>query len=249
MGEGGAASKRPARCAGGPKRVRGSSPPPTPRAPLARAAPPHCQVLESLHGAGRARAIGVSNFEESHLRQLLAAARVRPAVNQARRPGRVCAGRGQRARVRASQQLFAGCRHQAGHSVATKLALLPSPNTHMNMQFEVHPRRPGTALRGLCAAEGIVPVAYASLGCGALLSEPAVARIAAEARRTPAQVLLRWGLQQGCAVIPKSVHPGRVAEFAPHALLEGWELSEPQMAALAALEDGHKFCWDPEGIL
>ena len=64
------------------------------------------------------------------------------------------------------------------------------------------------------------------------------------------QVLLRWGLQHGCAVIPKSVNPTRVRDFAPGALLGGdWVLSAAQVAALDALEDNHKFCWDPEGIL
>ncbi|KAI8477485.1 MAG: NADP-dependent oxidoreductase domain-containing protein [Monoraphidium minutum] len=155
------------------------------------------RVLEDLHAEGKARAIGVSNFEATHLRQLLAAARVRPAANQ----------------------------------------------------FEVHPRRPAAALRALCAAEGVAAVAYASLGCGALLSEPAVAAVAAEAGRTPAQVLLRWALQEGCAVIPKSITPARVAEFAPEQLLGGWGLTIDQMGKLAALEDGHKFCWDPADIM
>jgi diketogulonate reductase-like aldo/keto reductase len=167
------------------------SPPPPRRGPRGR------QALEQLHADGRARAIGVSNFEASHLRQLLAACRVRPAVNQ----------------------------------------------------IEVHPRRPARALRAACAAEGVAVIAYASLGCGQLLREPAVARVAAEVGRSPAQVLLRWGLQEGCAVIPKSVVPERIADFAPAKLLEGWELSGQQMAALGVLDDGTKFCWDPSGIV
>lgn len=62
------------------------------------------------------------------------------------------------------------------------------------------------------------------------------------------QVLLRWGLQQGCAVIPKSVHPDRIQQASPDQLL-GWELSAEDMAALDALEDGTKFCWDASRIL
>jgi 2,5-diketo-D-gluconate reductase A len=154
-------------------------------------------VLEELHAQGKARAIGVSNFEATHLQQLLAAAATPPAVNQ----------------------------------------------------FEMHPRRPAAALRAACRAAGVAVVAYASLGCGKLLAEPVVQRVAKEAGKTPAQVLLRWGLEQGCAVIPKSVDPERVREFAPDALLAGWELSAGQMEALAALEDGTKFCWDPSDIL
>lgn len=62
------------------------------------------------------------------------------------------------------------------------------------------------------------------------------------------QVLLRWGIQNGCAVIPKSSQPERIAEFAPAQLLDGWQLSEADMAALAGLEDGHKYCWDASSI-
>ncbi|KIY96822.1 hypothetical protein MNEG_11138 [Monoraphidium neglectum] len=154
------------------------------------------RALEDLHQQGKARAIGVSNFEPHHLAQLLAYARVRPAVNQ----------------------------------------------------IEVHPRRPNAALRALCAAEGVAVVAYASLGCGQLLGEAAVRRVAAEVGRTPAQVLLRWGLQQGCAVIPKSIRAERIAEASPSKILEGWELSNAQVAALSGLDNNHKFCWNPEGI-
>lgn len=154
------------------------------------------RILEELHAQGKARAIGVSNFEPSHLRQLLPCARTRPAVNQ----------------------------------------------------FEVHPRRPAAELRRLCADEGIAVVAYASLGCSKLIGDPVVESVAAETARSPAQVLLRWGLQQECCVIPKSVQPERIREFAPDKLLSGWELSARQMEALAALEDGEKFCWDPSSI-
>jgi diketogulonate reductase-like aldo/keto reductase len=62
------------------------------------------------------------------------------------------------------------------------------------------------------------------------------------------QVLLRWGLQQGCAVIPKSVNPERIQQASPDQLLS-WELSAGDLAALDALEDGTKFCWDASKIL
>lgn len=114
----------------------------------------------------------------------------------------------------------------------------------------MHPRRQARALRSACADAGAAVVAYASLGCGRLLDDATVARVAAEAGRTRAQVLLRWALQKGCTVIPKSVRPERIAEFAPAELLDGgWALSEAQMDALDALEDGTKFCWDPTGIV
>ena len=62
------------------------------------------------------------------------------------------------------------------------------------------------------------------------------------------QVLLRWALQQGCAVIPKSVHPDRITQASPQALLS-WQLSDADMAALNSLEDGTKFCWDASKIV
>jgi diketogulonate reductase-like aldo/keto reductase len=62
------------------------------------------------------------------------------------------------------------------------------------------------------------------------------------------QVLLRWGLQQGCAVIPKSVHPDRIQQGSPAQLL-GWELAQEDMSALKALEDGTKYCWDASSIM
>jgi diketogulonate reductase-like aldo/keto reductase len=88
-------------------------------------------------------------------------------------------------------------------------------------------------------------------GAAPPLPHAAARALAAAAPSLPprTQVLLRWGLQQGCCVIPKSVRPDRIREFAPAALLEGWELSAQQMAALGALDRGTKFCWDPSGIL
>jgi len=62
-----------------------------------------------------------------------------------------------------------------------------------------------------------------------------------------AQVLLRWGLQQGCAVIPKTVHESYIGQYSEEALLS-WQLSDADMEELNALEDGHKYCWNPGPI-
>ena len=62
------------------------------------------------------------------------------------------------------------------------------------------------------------------------------------------QVLLRWGLQHGCAVIPKSVHADRIQQCSPQQLLT-WQLPDQAMARLDALEDGHKYCWDASRIV
>ena len=65
------------------------------------------------------------------------------------------------------------------------------------------------------------------------------------------QVLLKWGLQQGCAVIPKSVSPSRIAQFSEQHLLAPW--SEQELQVLAQLDAlgaaPQKFCWDPHGIV
>lgn len=68
------------------------------------------------------------------------------------------------------------------------------------------------------------------------------------ARALLPQVLLRWALQQGCAVIPKSVHPQYIQQYSPQQLLS-WQLADADVAALNALEDGHKYCWDASNIL
>lgn len=61
------------------------------------------------------------------------------------------------------------------------------------------------------------------------------------------QVLLRWGLQRGFAVIPKSVHKEYIGDFTETALLS-WELSTEDMTELDSLEDGQRYCWDPSGV-
>ena len=62
------------------------------------------------------------------------------------------------------------------------------------------------------------------------------------------QVLLRWGLQSGCCVIPKSVQRQRIQQVTWQQL-SGWSLPPHHMQALDGLEDGHKYCWDPSTVL
>jgi len=76
---------------------------------------------------------------------------------------------------------------------------------------------PFTARRGLlevCRERGIVPEAYSPLGTGIHLGNPTVQRVADSIGRTPAQVLIRWCIEQGIPAIPKSAHHGRMAENA-----------------------------------
>ncbi|MEC5185565.1 2,5-diketo-D-gluconate reductase A [Cryobacterium sp. MP_3.1] len=79
-------------------------------------------------------------------------------------------------------------------------------------QVELHPRLTQTAVRAANAAQGIATEAWSPLAQGGLLADPVVADVAARAGRSPAQVILRWHLQQGRIVIPKSVTPSRIIE-------------------------------------
>ncbi|DBB04537.1 TPA: hypothetical protein ACH3X1_012618 [Trebouxia sp. C0004] len=118
----------------------------------------------------------------------------------------------------------------------------------MRLQIEVHPRYPQHQLRKLCKDNHIAVIAYSSLGIGDLLHHPIVLQVARDTQHTAAQVLLRWGLQQGCAVIPKSSNKQHIDEASPNNLLS-WELNQQQMQALDSMEDGHKYCWDPSTVL
>lgn len=109
-------------------------------------------------------------------------------------------------------------------------------------QVELHPRFPQTALRAEHARLGIATEAWAPLGQGALLTHPAVVAVAQAANRTPAQVLIRWHIQLGNIVIPKSVTPERIASNFD---VFDFALSEEQMASISALDDGTRFGPDP----
>jgi diketogulonate reductase-like aldo/keto reductase len=148
------------------------------------------RALERLRAEGRVRAIGVSNFMEHHLEELLSHAHEPPSVNQ----------------------------------------------------IEVSPFLQQRGVRALCERHGIVVEAYSPLTKGARLAHPEVVRVGAQVGRTPAQVLLRWGLQHGLVVLPKSSAPARLAENL--AALD-FELPPEAMAALDALEEGLVTGWDP----
>jgi len=94
----------------------------------------------------------------------------------------------------------------------------------------------------LCAAEGIVVEAYSPLTKGRRLDDSTVASIAAEAGRTPAQVLIRWCLEHGFVVIPRSSNAGRIAE---NAAVFDFALDGSQMARLDGLDEGLTTGWDP----
>lgn len=89
---------------------------------------------------------------------------------------------------------------------------------------------------------GIALAAYSPLTRGQRLGHPGVKRIAERAGRSPAQVLLRWGIQHGFVVLPKSVTPARIEE---NAALFDFSLDTEAMSQLDELEEGLVTGWDP----
>src|SRR6185503_6332878 len=148
-------------------------------------------AFERLAAEGRARAIGVSNFQIAHLQRLIDETRVVPAVNQ----------------------------------------------------VELHTRLQQDPLRRFHAEHGIVTEAWSPLGQGQALQDPAVVELARRLGRTPAQVVLRWHMQLGNVVIPKSTSPSRIRE---NIALFDFELDDADMAALAGLEAGERLGPDPD---
>ncbi|TVU36521.1 hypothetical protein EJB05_18458, partial [Eragrostis curvula] len=119
------------------------------------------QAMEHLYDSGKARAIGVSNFSSKKLADLLAVARVPPAVDQV--------------------------------------------ECHLGWQQ--------AKLRAFCHSNGVHLSAYAPLGrMKVVANNPVVTSIAESLGRTPAQIALRWGIQQGQSVVPKSVNESRLKE-------------------------------------
>uniref|UniRef100_A0A1A8KLM8 NADP-dependent oxidoreductase domain-containing protein n=1 Tax=Nothobranchius kuhntae TaxID=321403 RepID=A0A1A8KLM8_NOTKU len=150
-------------------------------------------ALEELHGQGKLRAIGVSNYTAAHLRELMQSCKVPPAV----------------------------------------------------LQVEFHPQLIQTDLRSLCQEYRVCFQAYSSLGKGELVSEPVIQEVAKSAERSPAQVLLRWAVQQGVPVLPKSSDPVRIQQ---NAEVFDFSLSQADMDRLTALDRGHRYCWDPSEV-
>ncbi|QUH03757.1 aldo/keto reductase [Saccharopolyspora erythraea] len=121
-------------------------------------------------------------------------------------------------------------------------------------QIEVHPYFRQSDVLAADAEHGIVSQAWSPIGGitfyrdsghTSTLQDPAIARIAEAHGRTPAQVMLRWGLQQGRSVIPKSTRPERIAEnFA----VFDFDLAADELAAIDALDTGVRGGPEPEDI-
>jgi 2,5-diketo-D-gluconate reductase A len=138
------------------------------------------RAMEEIHRSGRAKAVGVSNFQTHHLQRLLDETEIVPAVNQ----------------------------------------------------IEIHPLLTQETVRNFDAEHGIVTEAWSPLAKGQVLDDPTVTAIAQRLGRTSAQVVIRWHLQRGDVVIPKSVTPARMRE---NLEVFDFELTEQDMTAITGL--------------
>jgi diketogulonate reductase-like aldo/keto reductase len=109
-------------------------------------------------------------------------------------------------------------------------------------QIELHPHLQQPDLRRFHAERGIATEAWSPLGQGQVLDDPVILELASEHERTPAQVVLRWHIQLGNVVIPKSVTPERIHE---NVEIFDFELSEDDMDAIARLDAGARTGPDP----
>ena len=110
-------------------------------------------------------------------------------------------------------------------------------------QVEFHPWLQQPSLQAFCAEHDIMLEAWAPLMKGRVAEEPELVRIAGDHGVSPAQIAIRWVLQQGYIVIPKSVHVDRIASNLD---VFGFELSDEEMVAIGALDRGHRFGPDPD---
>jgi 2,5-diketo-D-gluconate reductase A len=143
------------------------------------------QTLAEFKADGRARSIGVSNFQVAHLERLAAETETVPAVNQ----------------------------------------------------VEAHPFFHNDAVRAYGKEHGIATEAWAPIAKGKVGDDDTIRAVADEVGRTPAQVALRWHIQRGDIVFPKSVTPARIEEnFA----LFDFELGDDQMERVGGLDRGEE---------
>ena len=128
--------------------------------------------------------------------------------------------------------------------LAAEATIVPATN-----QIEIHPYFTQDDLRAFDREHGIATEAWSPIAQGQVLDDPTIVGVAERLNRTPAQVTLRWHIQRGDIVFPKSVTPSRIAEnFA----LFDFELADEDMAAITALHrngrrgpNPDEFNWTP----
>ena len=149
------------------------------------------RTLEEFYRGGRARSIGVSNFQPHHLRRLHEESQVPPAVDQ----------------------------------------------------IELHPYLTQPDVRAFCAEHQIAVEAWSPIAQGKVLDDPTIGSIARRLGQTPAQVVLRWHIERGHIVFPKSVTPARVRE---NFGIFDFELTADDREAITALNRNERTGADPD---
>jgi diketogulonate reductase-like aldo/keto reductase len=119
-------------------------------------------------------------------------------------------------------------------------SVLPAVN-----QVEFSPFLCQRDLLEFCRNNRIQIEAYAPLTAGRRLHDPRITALAKKDGLTNAQVLLRWAIQHGLVVIPKSAQPDRIAE---NARIFDFELTNEEVSALDGLHDGFRSSWDPTAV-
>lgn len=112
-------------------------------------------------------------------------------------------------------------------------------------QVEIHPYLSQEPLRTFCAQQQIAVTAWSPLGRGNVLTDETIIRIAKEYNATPAQIILRWHIQNDVIVIPKSVTPSRIKE---NSELYHFELTDDTMQQLNALNRNERFGQNPDNF-
>jgi diketogulonate reductase-like aldo/keto reductase len=115
--------------------------------------------------------------------------------------------------------------------------VLPAVN-----QVELHPFLYQHELLHFCGERQIMVEAYSPLTRGERLNHPVLVALGAEHGKSAAQILIRWGLQHGLVVLPKSTHADRIRE---NAEVFDVTLTGAEMASLDALHEDLRTCWDP----
>lgn len=110
-------------------------------------------------------------------------------------------------------------------------------------QIEAHPYLTQEQLRSFGESHGIVTEAWSPIGRGRILDDPAIRAVADRLGRTPAQVVLRWHIQLGNVVFPKTSRPERMRE---NIELFDFSLDESDMESISALDRGQRFGPDPD---
>ena len=124
------------------------------------------------------------------------------------------------------------------HQIMEQTGVTPVVN-----QVELHPRFQQPGLRREHEELGIVTEAWSPLAQGAVLDDPAIVEIAEEHERTPGQVVIRWHLQLGNVVFPKSVTQERIEQNFD---VFGFHLSDAEMERIEALDAGERTGPDPD---